>query len=170
VSVDLKSEQLYESVVKAAAAAVAAQSANLFPTPNHTTSNKQSEPISLSLSHSTSSSAANSSASSIDEETDENDDYSESNHKQDLATNNAHSNTANGDDHSSGSASRPNRTKFSRVQIRALGQLFKQQRYPKDEQIAKLAKSLHLKQRVITVWFQNARQKARKSTTTTAGI
>ena len=58
---------------------------------------------------------------------------------------------------------RPNRTKFSDTQIRALNQMFKQQRYPKDEQVARLAKQLRLKQRVITVWFQNARQKIRKN-------
>ena len=58
---------------------------------------------------------------------------------------------------------RPNRTKFSDIQIKALHDLFRQQKYPKDEQVAQLAKNLKLKQRVITVWFQNARQKARKS-------
>ena len=70
---------------------------------------------------------------------------------------------------SSSSNSRPNRTKFTDMQIRSLNQMFKQQRYPKDEQVARLAKQLHLKQRVITVWFQNARQKCRKSNHQTSG-
>ncbi|CAF0717630.1 unnamed protein product [Brachionus calyciflorus] len=62
-----------------------------------------------------------------------------------------------------GLKNRPNRTKFNESQIKALNNAFKQQKYPKDEQISQLAKQLNLKPRVITVWFQNARQKARKS-------
>jgi hypothetical protein len=41
---------------------------------------------------------------------------------------------------------RPNRTKFSDLQIRALNDMFKQQRYPKDDQVALLGKQLGLKQ------------------------
>ena len=65
---------------------------------------------------------------------------------------------------------RPERTKFNNYQIDRLTQAFLKQRYPKDDDVAKLSKELHLKQRVITVWFQNARQKARKCGTTNESV
>ena len=57
---------------------------------------------------------------------------------------------------------RPARTKFSDFQLNFLKNLFRQNPYPKDEDLDSLSKSLNLSQRVIVVWFQNARQKARR--------
>lgn len=160
---DIKNEILYESVVKAAAAAVEAVQASLASKSSTTTIDKvnidqfinsekldsneigqrsSDKPVSLS---SQSTISSTSSASSINEN------YEDEDLKVDQKP------------LTQPQQQRPNRTKFSNIQIRALNQLFKQQRYPKDEQVAKLAKQLHLNQRVITVWFQNARQKARKS-------
>lgn len=51
----------------------------------------------------------------------------------------------NGDE-SSRQQHQPNRTKFSDVQIRALNDAFRRQRYPKDDQVARMAKQLGLKQ------------------------
>ena len=62
----------------------------------------------------------------------------------------------------SASQRRPARTKFSDFQLNFLKNLFRQNPYPKDEDLDSLSKSLNLSQRVIVVWFQNARQKARR--------
>ncbi|KAE9549176.1 hypothetical protein FO519_007612 [Halicephalobus sp. NKZ332] len=62
----------------------------------------------------------------------------------------------------SGSGRRANRTRFTDVQLRALQQFFDKQAYPKDDDLEMLSKKLNLSPRVIVVWFQNARQKARK--------
>ncbi|CAJ0567156.1 unnamed protein product, partial [Mesorhabditis spiculigera] len=48
------------------------------------------------------------------------------------------------------------------LQLRTLQQFFDKQAYPKDDDLELLSKKLQLSPRVIVVWFQNARQKARK--------
>ncbi|XP_050544657.1 zinc finger homeobox protein 3 isoform X2 [Daktulosphaira vitifoliae] len=65
---------------------------------------------------------------------------------------------------SSGSASgkRANRTRFTDCQIKVLQEFFENNAYPKDDDLEYLSKLLNLSPRVIVVWFQNARQKARK--------
>lgn len=110
-------------------------------------------------SSSSSSSLSNKNELSIVKDEDDNE------HEQDLLNQSMGSNLESRQQQQSSDShsQRPNRTKFSDTQIRALNQMFKQQRYPKDEQVARLAKQLRLKQRVITVWFQNARQKIRKN-------
>ena len=70
-------------------------------------------------------------------------------------------------DHSSpGSGSAPgkraNRTRFTDYQIKVLQEFFESNAYPKDDDLEYLSKLLGLSPRVIVVWFQNARQKARK--------
>ncbi|KAK6185517.1 hypothetical protein SNE40_007732 [Patella caerulea] len=68
-------------------------------------------------------------------------------------------------DHSIQSASafrRANRTRFTDYQIKMLQEYFEQNAYPKDDELEHLSKMLGLSPRVIVVWFQNARQKARK--------
>ena len=70
-------------------------------------------------------------------------------------------------DHSSpGSGSAPgkraNRTRFTDYQIKVLQEFFESNAYPKDDDLEYLSKLLNLSPRVIVVWFQNARQKARK--------
>uniref|UniRef100_A0AC35FTF9 Uncharacterized protein n=1 Tax=Panagrolaimus sp. PS1159 TaxID=55785 RepID=A0AC35FTF9_9BILA len=62
----------------------------------------------------------------------------------------------------SGSGRRANRTRFTDIQLRSLQQFFDKQAYPKDDDLEMLSKKLNLSPRVIVVWFQNARQKARK--------
>lgn len=57
---------------------------------------------------------------------------------------------------------RANRTRFTDFQLRTLQQFFDKQAYPKDDDLEMLSKKLNLSPRVIVVWFQNARQKARK--------
>ncbi|CAG5120919.1 unnamed protein product, partial [Candidula unifasciata] len=57
---------------------------------------------------------------------------------------------------------RANRTRFSDYQIKTLQDYFEQNAYPKDDELEHLSKILGLSARVIVVWFQNARQKARK--------
>uniref|UniRef100_A0A0R3RRJ7 Homeobox domain-containing protein n=1 Tax=Elaeophora elaphi TaxID=1147741 RepID=A0A0R3RRJ7_9BILA len=57
---------------------------------------------------------------------------------------------------------RANRTRFTDYQLRTLQQFFDKQAYPKDDDLEILSKKLQLSPRVIVVWFQNARQKARK--------
>ncbi len=66
---------------------------------------------------------------------------------------------------SSGSMSgkRANRTRFTDYQIKVLQEYFEQNAYPKDDDLEHLSKLLNLSPRVIVVWFQNARQKARKN-------
>ncbi|XGW19839.1 hypothetical protein V3C99_003570 [Haemonchus contortus] len=63
---------------------------------------------------------------------------------------------------SSTSGRRANRTRFTDYQLRTLQQFFDKQAYPKDDDLEVLSKKLQLSPRVIVVWFQNARQKARK--------
>ena len=58
---------------------------------------------------------------------------------------------------------RANRTRFSDHQIKVLQEYFERNAYPKDDDLEQLSKMLGLSPRVIVVWFQNARQKARKS-------
>lgn len=58
---------------------------------------------------------------------------------------------------------RANRTRFSDFQIKNLQEYFEQNAYPKDDDLDRLSKLLNLSPRVIVVWFQNARQKARKT-------
>nr|XP_039255334.1 uncharacterized protein LOC120332196 [Styela clava] len=55
------------------------------------------------------------------------------------------------------------RTRFSDYQLKILQEFFDKNAYPKDEDLDKLSRLLDLSTRVIVVWFQNARQKARKS-------
>ncbi|GMR53212.1 hypothetical protein PMAYCL1PPCAC_23407, partial [Pristionchus mayeri] len=63
---------------------------------------------------------------------------------------------------SSATGRRANRTRFTDHQLRTLQQFFDKQAYPKDDDLEMLSKKLQLSPRVIVVWFQNARQKARK--------
>lgn len=62
----------------------------------------------------------------------------------------------------SGSGKRANRTRFTDYQIKVLQEFFESNAYPKDDDLEYLSKLLNLSPRVIVVWFQNARQKARK--------
>ncbi|XP_060066418.1 zinc finger homeobox protein 4-like [Ylistrum balloti] len=57
---------------------------------------------------------------------------------------------------------RANRTRFSDYQVKVLQEYFEQNAYPKDDELDHLSNMLNLSPRVIVVWFQNARQKARK--------
>ena len=57
---------------------------------------------------------------------------------------------------------RANRTRFTDYQVKILQEYFEQNAYPKDDELDHLSKILNLSPRVIVVWFQNARQKARK--------
>ncbi|KFD68623.1 hypothetical protein M514_00355 [Trichuris suis] len=61
-----------------------------------------------------------------------------------------------------GGARRANRTRFTEEQVKVLQEFFEQNAYPKDDDLELLSKKLNLSPRVIVVWFQNARQKARK--------
>ncbi|KAB7499114.1 Zinc finger homeobox protein 4 [Armadillidium nasatum] len=63
---------------------------------------------------------------------------------------------------STGSGKRANRTRFTDYQIKVLQEFFENNAYPKDDDLEYLSKLLNLSPRVIVVWFQNARQKARK--------
>ncbi|XP_001369416.1 zinc finger homeobox protein 2 isoform X2 [Monodelphis domestica] len=54
------------------------------------------------------------------------------------------------------------RTKFTEFQAQALQSFFETSAYPKDGEVERLAGLLGLASRVVVVWFQNARQKARK--------
>ena len=58
---------------------------------------------------------------------------------------------------------RANRTRFSDYQVKVLQEFFEKNAYPKDDDLEYLSKLLNLTPRVIVVWFQNARQKARKA-------
>uniref|UniRef100_A0A8C3PES1 Homeobox domain-containing protein n=1 Tax=Chrysemys picta bellii TaxID=8478 RepID=A0A8C3PES1_CHRPI len=55
------------------------------------------------------------------------------------------------------------RTKFTEFQSQALQSFFEASAYPKDGEVERLSVLLGLANRVIVVWFQNARQKARKN-------
>ncbi len=73
------------------------------------------------------------------------------------------SNNSNGSNSSGGSSGkRANRTRFTDYQIKVLQEFFENNAYPKDDDLEYLSKLLNLSPRVIVVWFQNARQKARK--------
>lgn len=61
-----------------------------------------------------------------------------------------------------GQGKRANRTRFTDYQIKVLQEFFENNAYPKDDDLEYLSKLLSLSPRVIVVWFQNARQKARK--------
>ncbi|KAJ7313144.1 hypothetical protein JRQ81_004416 [Phrynocephalus forsythii] len=61
------------------------------------------------------------------------------------------------------------RTKFTEFQSQALQSFFESSAYPKDGEVERLSSVLSLPNRVIVVWFQNARQKARKSGGSEAG-
>lgn len=63
---------------------------------------------------------------------------------------------------SSISGKRANRTRFTDYQIKVLQEFFENNAYPKDDDLEYLSRLLGLSPRVIVVWFQNARQKARK--------
>ncbi|KAG8455424.1 hypothetical protein GDO86_001565 [Hymenochirus boettgeri] len=54
------------------------------------------------------------------------------------------------------------RTKFSDFQTQALNSFFDSSAYPRDSEVENLSNILGLPSRVVVVWFQNARQKARK--------
>lgn len=58
---------------------------------------------------------------------------------------------------------RSSRTRFNDYQLRVLQDFFDTNAYPKDDEFEQLSNLLNLPTRVIVVWFQNARQKARKS-------
>ncbi|MCJ8733608.1 hypothetical protein PDJAM_G00225540 [Pangasius djambal] len=58
---------------------------------------------------------------------------------------------------------RSSRTRFTDYQLRVLQDFFDANAYPKDDEFEQLSNLLNLPSRVIVVWFQNARQKARKS-------
>ncbi|XP_078234462.1 zinc finger homeobox protein 2 isoform X1 [Pogona vitticeps] len=62
------------------------------------------------------------------------------------------------------------RTKFTEFQSQALQSFFESSAYPKDGEVERLSSLLSLPNRVIVVWFQNARQKARKSGGSEAGV
>ncbi|XP_071958379.1 zinc finger homeobox protein 3-like [Antedon mediterranea] len=62
---------------------------------------------------------------------------------------------------SSGSR-RAGRTRFTDYQVKILQDFFESNAYPKDDDLEHLSRMLNLSPRVIVVWFQNARQKARK--------
>ncbi|MEN2497739.1 MAG: Zinc finger homeobox protein 3, partial [Marteilia pararefringens] len=54
---------------------------------------------------------------------------------------------------------RSSRTRFSDLQIKVLYDYFRFRQYPTDSEIGFLSRELRLDRRVITVWFQNSRQK-----------
>ncbi|XP_077165725.1 zinc finger homeobox protein 3 isoform X2 [Paroedura picta] len=58
---------------------------------------------------------------------------------------------------------RSSRTRFTDYQLRVLQDFFDANAYPKDDEFEQLSSLLNLPTRVIVVWFQNARQKARKN-------
>ncbi|XP_062993937.1 zinc finger homeobox protein 2 [Elgaria multicarinata webbii] len=68
------------------------------------------------------------------------------------------------------STRRFSRTKFTEFQSQALQSFFESSAYPKDGEVERLSVLLGLPNRVIVVWFQNARQKARKCAGNEAGV
>ncbi|KAL1257137.1 hypothetical protein QQF64_012682 [Cirrhinus molitorella] len=58
---------------------------------------------------------------------------------------------------------RSSRTRFTDYQLRVLQDFFDANAYPKDDEFEQLSNLLNLSTRVIVVWFQNSRQKARKN-------
>ena len=86
-------------------------------------------------------------------------------HRSQMASNSntPNRNEGNGNSNSgSQSGKRANRTRFTDYQIKVLQEFFESNAYPKDDDLEYLSKLLNLSPRVIVVWFQNARQKARK--------
>ncbi|KYB28326.1 hypothetical protein TcasGA2_TC032626 [Tribolium castaneum] len=77
-----------------------------------------------------------------------------------LSPNRDYNNQSQGSCGSTGK--RANRTRFTDYQIKVLQEFFENNAYPKDDDLEYLSKLLNLSPRVIVVWFQNARQKARK--------
>ncbi|XP_057203465.1 zinc finger homeobox protein 3 isoform X2 [Triplophysa rosa] len=65
--------------------------------------------------------------------------------------------------HESYGNKRSSRTRFTDYQLRVLQDFFDANAYPKDDEFEQLSNLLSLPTRVIVVWFQNARQKARKN-------
>jgi len=62
-----------------------------------------------------------------------------------------------------GHGKRASRTHFSDEQVRTLQDHFERNAYPRDDELESLSRRLGLSARVIVVWFQNARQKARRT-------
>ena len=62
-----------------------------------------------------------------------------------------------------GHGKRASRTHFSDEQVRTLQEHFERNAYPRDDELESLSRRLGLSARVIVVWFQNARQKARRT-------
>ncbi|XP_046889654.1 zinc finger homeobox protein 4-like [Hypomesus transpacificus] len=58
---------------------------------------------------------------------------------------------------------RSSRTRFTEPQLETLQGVFEASPYPREEEYDKLSALLSLPNRVIVVWFQNARQRARKT-------
>lgn len=58
---------------------------------------------------------------------------------------------------------RSSRTRFTEQQLETLQALFEATPYPREEEYDRLSALLSLPNRVIVVWFQNARQRARKN-------
>ncbi|XP_060891303.1 zinc finger homeobox protein 3-like [Labrus mixtus] len=57
---------------------------------------------------------------------------------------------------------RSSRTRFTEQQLETLQRVFEATPYPREEEYDRLSARLSLPNRVIVVWFQNARQRARK--------
>uniref|UniRef100_A0A3Q3FWG1 Homeobox domain-containing protein n=1 Tax=Labrus bergylta TaxID=56723 RepID=A0A3Q3FWG1_9LABR len=57
---------------------------------------------------------------------------------------------------------RSSRTRFTEQQLETLQRVFEATPYPREEEYDRLSARLSLSNRVIVVWFQNARQRARK--------
>ena len=68
-----------------------------------------------------------------------------------------------------GSTKRATRTRFTDGQIKALQDFFDQNPYPRDDDLENLSRTLNLSPRVVVVWFQNQRQKARRNLEGTNG-
>uniref|UniRef100_A0A8C5DVN7 Homeobox domain-containing protein n=1 Tax=Gouania willdenowi TaxID=441366 RepID=A0A8C5DVN7_GOUWI len=58
---------------------------------------------------------------------------------------------------------RSSRTRFTEQQLDTLQEVFEATPYPREEEYDRLSALLSLPNRVIVVWFQNARQRARKN-------
>jgi len=58
---------------------------------------------------------------------------------------------------------RASRTHFTDDQVQVLHEHFERNAYPRDDELEALSRRLGLSARVIVVWFQNARQKARRN-------
>ncbi|KAF3688885.1 Zinc finger homeobox protein 3 [Channa argus] len=58
---------------------------------------------------------------------------------------------------------RSSRTRFTEQQLETLQEVFEATPYPREEEYDRLSDLLSLPNRVIVVWFQNARQRARKN-------